>query len=144
VQEKQPTGSTKATSSGGKYMVKDNSGVDVEEFKSYDIPVNKVCILAEEAAKFLNKPCGTYITITTGPLDELAPLENLCSCLVEQLKPLLELYFGKTVCICGIGNRNIDADSLGPETAKRIWPYMYEKFKIESNFSKLAVICPDV
>ena len=50
--------------------------------------------------------------------------EGACTCLVEQLQPLLAPFFGKSLCICGVGNRDLEFDSLGPETAKRIRPHM--------------------
>ena len=125
-------------------MSENKSGVDLEEFQSYDIPVHRVYVLTEEAAEQLKRPCGTYTTLTTGPLDELASTEQICSCLIEQLRPLLEPFYGKPLCICGIGNPDTPADSLGPETARRIMPHFYEAVEIPSNFSKVAVICPGV
>lgn len=125
-------------------MPEEKSGVDLEDFKSYDIPVRRVHVLTEEAAEGLKKPCGTYTTITPGPLDKLESLENICNCLTEQLRPHLEPFFGKPLCICGIGNQDIPADSLGPEAAGRITPKFYNVTEIPSNFSKVAVICPGV
>lgn len=125
-------------------MSEDKSGVDLEEFKLYDIPVRRVRILTDEAAEQLKKPCGTYTTLTTGPLDMPGPLENIFNCLVEQLRPHLEPFFGQPLCICGIGNQDICADSLGPEVAKRIAPNFSEILKFQSNFSKVVVICPGV
>ncbi len=125
-------------------MSEDKSGVDLEELKSYDIPVQRVHILTEEAAEYLKKPCGTYTTITPGLLNKLESLENICNCLAEQLRPHLKPFFGKPLCVCGIGNRDITADSLGPETIRQITPYFYEVAQIPSNFSKVAAICPGV
>ncbi len=125
-------------------MTETKTGVDFEEFTLYDIPVLRVHVLTEEAAEDLKKPCGTYTTLTTGLLDVPDSLENIFNCLVEQLRPYLEPYFGKPLCICGIGNRDIPADSLGPEVARRIAPNFSETLKLQSNFSKVAVICPGV
>lgn len=125
-------------------MSENKSGVDLEEFQSYDIPVHRVYVLTEEAAEQLKRPCGTYTTITPGPLDHLESLENICNCLAEQLRPHLEPFFGKPLCICGIGNQDIPADSLGPETVRRITPSFYEAANIPSSFSKIAAICPGV
>lgn len=120
------------------------SGVELEDFKSYDIPVQRVHVLTEEAAKYLRKPCGTYTTITPGPLDKLESLENICNCLAEQLRPHLLPFFGRPLCVCGIGNQDIPADSLGPEAIRQITPFFYEAAQIPSNFSKVAAICPGV
>lgn len=125
-------------------MPEDKTGVALEEFTLYDIPVQRVRVLTNEAAEELKKPCGTYTTISTGLLDLVGSLENVFNCLVEQLRPHLEPFYGKPLCICGIGNRDIPADSLGPETAKRIAPNFSEPLKLQSNFPKVAVICPGV
>lgn len=125
-------------------MPENASGVDLEEFKSHDIPVRRVRVLTEEAAEQLKKPCGTYTTIMPGPLDQLESLENICNCLAGQLRPHLEPFFGKPLCICGIGNQDTPADSLGPETMRRITPHFYEAAGIQSNFSKVAAMCPSV
>lgn len=40
------------------------------------------------------------------------------------------------------GNPTVPSDGLGPETAKRFQPHMYDIFAERSNFEKIAVICP--
>lgn len=115
-------------------MPENTSGVNLEEFKSHDIPVRRVRVLTEEAAEQLKKPCGTYTTIMPGPLDQLESLENICNCLAGQLRPHLEPFFGKPLCICGIGNQDTPADSLGPETIRQITPHFYEAAGISSSF----------
>lgn len=76
----------------------------------------------------LEPGAGLYIAIETGPLARLTDFEDVCACLTEQLRPLLEPYFGKSLCICGMGNRAMPSDSLGPETARRFQPEMYRIF----------------
>jgi len=121
-----------------KYMQDNKLGIEIREFKLYNIPISQTYIKNENAAKGFEK----HIIIKTGPLGELESLENVCNCLAEQLGPLLEPYFEKPLCICGIGNCDVPAEALGPKTAEKIRPFAYDNFTFTSNFSKVAVICP--
>lgn len=113
-----------------------------DEFVSHGIPVTQVQVETEQDMKGLNRARGQYITLETGPLTHLVDFEGACACLVEQLRPLLEPYFGKPICVCGMGNPDMPSDRLGPETAKRFQPHMYDIFAERSNFEKIAVVCP--
>ena len=116
--------------------------MQAKEFVSHGIPVTQVQVETEQDMKDLNRARGRYITLETGPLTHLVDFEGACACLVEQLKPLLEPYFGKPICVCGMGNPDMPSDSLGPETGKRFQPHMYDIFAEQSNFEKIAVVCP--
>lgn len=118
--------------------------VETEELISHGFSVSHVRAQSEQGTKDLKRPCGRYTTISTGPLGKLVDFENACACLVEQLQPMLAPFFGKPLCICGIGNRDFEFDSLGPEVAKRIMSKVYEATAKKSNFEKIAIICPDV
>lgn len=113
-----------------------------DEFVSHGIPVTQVQVETEQDAKVLNRARGRYVTLELGLLARLVDFEGACACLADQLKPLLEPYFGKPLCVCGMGNPAIPSDSLGPETARRFQPHMYDIFAERSNFEKIAVICP--
>lgn len=115
----------------------------VKEYISHETPVTQVHVQTEQDAKALARLCGQYITLDTGPLDKLVSHQNVCACLADQLTCLLKPFFGKTLCVCGVGNRDMPSDSLGPETARRFRPQMYEASSLSSNFEKIAVICPD-
>ena len=71
------------------------SGVETEKLISHEILVSRVWVKSEQAAEELDKPCGLYITINTGPRDKLVDFENICACLVEQLQPILAPFYGK-------------------------------------------------
>lgn len=116
--------------------------MQAKEFVSHGIPVTQVQVETEQDMKDLNRARGRYITLETGPLTHLVDFEGACACLVEQLRPLLEPYFGKPICVCGMGNPDMPSDSLGPETAKRFQPHMYDIFVKRSNFDKISVVCP--
>lgn len=120
------------------------ANVEIKEFVAHGIPVFQTHIKSENAAAALGKACGLYITIATGSLNMVVDGESVCKCLIEQLKPLLCPFFGKKLCICGIGNQELAADSLGPETIRRFTPPMYESLPIRSNFEKVFTVCPGV
>ena len=113
-----------------------------DEFVSHGIPVTQVQVETEQDAKVLNRARGRYVILELGLLTRLVDFEGACACLADQLKPLLEPYFGKPLCVCGMGNPAMPSDSLGPETARRFQPHMYDIFTERSNFEKIAVVCP--
>ena len=116
--------------------------MQAREFVSHGIPVTQVQVETEQDMKDLNRAQGRYVTLELGPLTRLVDFEGACACLVEQLKTLLEPYFGKALCVCGMGSQDVPSDCLGPETARRFQPHMYDIFTERSNFEKIAVVCP--
>ena len=88
----------------------------------------------------MTRAYSPYSTLQTGPLGDYDDLESVCACLTEELDRYLTPYKGKTLLICGIGNRDSPADSIGPETAKRIFTHV----PMKSAFEKLTVLTPGV
>ena len=79
-------------------------------------PVTAVEIKTEDGAETLDRAVGKYITIQTGLLSsETLNLKALGECVSEVLTEVLSRYKGSTLCICGLGNRELVADSLGPD-----------------------------
>jgi len=118
--------------------------VETTEILSHEIPVSQVRVNSELAAAILEKHCGLYITIETGPLTKAVDYKKICSCLVDQLSPLLSPFFGKVLCICGIGNHRLAHDSLGPEVVQRFLPKIYDTMCLQSNFKQIVACCPGV
>ena len=110
-----------APSEGGDWIAE---YVDFNETEVHGIPILRVNIKDEDMAGLLSKPVGQYSTLQTGPLGNYDDLENVCACLTEELDRYLTPYKGKTLLICGIGNRDSPADSIGPETANRIFTHV--------------------
>lgn len=126
-----------APSEGGDWIAE---YVDFNETEVHGIPILRVNIKDEDMAGLLSKPVGQYSTLQTGPLGNYDDLENVCACLTEELDRYLTPYKGKTLLICGIGNRDSPADSIGPETANRIFTHV----PMKSAFEKLTVFTPGV
>lgn len=113
-----------------------------KDFVSHGIPIIQCHVQTDEDAAALDRPRGRYVTLETGPLSEPILCETVCACLTEQLRPFLEPFFGKVLCVCAMGNQETASDSLGPEVAKRFLPQMYGLFIENSNFKQIAVISP--
>lgn len=122
----------------------DNSWIDdyvtFEEAESHGIMVSRAHIKDEDMAGLLGKAIGHYTTLQTGLLSGYDVLEDICACLTDELNHYLAPYKGKSLCICGIGNADLLTDSLGPETAKRIYP----RVPMQSAFEEITVFYPGV
>ena len=98
-----------------------DGGVEVEERRIHGIPVTAVEIKIEDGAESLDRAVGKYITIQTGLLSsETLNLKALGECVSEVLTEVLSRYKGSTLCICGLGNRELVADSLGPDVIRNL------------------------
>jgi spore protease len=94
-------------------------GVEAKEKLSHGMIIETVKILDENGEKALNKPKGTYITISlaksTGDANQFA---ESCLALADELKALLPSEGKAPVLIVGLGNRYITPDNLGPNTLR--------------------------
>ena len=94
-------------------------GVEIldEQFPSDQISISTVNITTKNAAKALNKPMGTYITMEAPLLDipdDGYHLE-ISMHISRQLRKLIpDLTNDKSILVIGLGNRAVTADSLGP------------------------------
>lgn len=95
-------------------------GVRASEDSLHGYPVHRVEILNRDGAQALGKPEGTYLTLNTAPLcqGDAESFSRLVTALAELLRPLLPP--DGTVLVCGIGNRQMTPDSLGPLTLEHL------------------------
>ena len=126
-----------AAGKGGEWIA---GYMEFDKSVSGTIEVSRLHIKDEDMAGLVSKPVGRYSTLQTGPLNEYERLEDICNCLVEELRRYLDPFDGKALLLCCIGNPDLPYDALGPETAKRIYP----KIPMEPYFEKIAVFCPSV
>lgn len=88
----------------------------IQKEKLHGCQVTTVDIQTEDLAARFGKPVGRYITIDTAALpDEHDRIECVGECLAEILGGVLSPHFHGKLCVCGLGNRDLPADSLGPE-----------------------------
>lgn len=94
--------------SGIKYTEEEKSGYKIETLE----------VLDERGVKTVGRPIGTYITVNVGKLwlasDEQT--ESAVEVISEQLRKLSDKLIpnGGGVLVCGLGNREITSDAVGP------------------------------
>ena len=100
-------------------------GVRVEEYyrEQEDVKVTKVMIDTKNAAKAMGKPVGTYVTMEAPAMVE--PDEDyhreISECLAKELLEILPPREGEqSVLVVGLGNREVTADSLGPQAVDNL------------------------
>ncbi len=117
-------------------------GVSVEEYyrETEDVRVTKVTIDTKNAAKTMGKPMGIYVTMEAPAMVE--PDEDyhreISKCLAEELLKLLpEEEEGQNILVVGLGNREVTADALGPQTVDNL----YITRHIVREYGKAAYSC---
>lgn len=100
-------------------------GVSVEEdyHRKEDVRVTKVTIETKNAAKTMGKPMGIYVTMEAPAMIE--PDEDyhreISRYLAEELLKLLPAQEEQNILVVGLGNREVTADALGPQTVDNLY-----------------------
>lgn len=97
-------------------------GVIREESKFCGVTVSRVRIISEEGVRQVNKPMGTYITVSSESFARSSPenLEQVKRCVAKELTELIKDKLNGGVLVVGLGNDRCTPDALGPKTAERI------------------------
>ncbi len=130
------------------------SGVDSKEERFASGKIHIVNVRAEDAAKRLGKPKGTYITIECAtmrsPKNDESPAD-LVETLMNQLQQMIEslgIKEDQSILIVGLGNRNVTPDALGPAVIERILVtgHFFQQFPqwVKPGTRKLFAIAPGV
>jgi len=125
----------------------ETDGVCVSENVVNGFKVTTVQVTNEECAKALGKVLGTRIAIDAGMrLDYLSSFYDIGECVAQNLRTVLLPYFDRRLCICGLGNPNMLADSLGPEVVQRLPLGLLNRndFKVEHQFQQVSACIPGV
>ncbi len=103
-------------------MVKNHiEGVEVNEHNNSECKTTVIDIKTEDAARKLGKGIGRYITLEMNAFsDDAAVSDDRLEALTESIKMLLPESDG-TIVVVGVGNLQMTADALGPETASKIF-----------------------
>lgn len=117
------------------------------------IEVTTVAIETENAAKSMGKPKGHYVTIEFGKFIEQKYQEQIIEVLIKEIKSLLPPIYEKesfsmdmegesevSVLVVGLGNRRMEADSLGPRTIDKVIMSRH----IRKEFGKYAFSSEDI
>ncbi|MCH5258959.1 MAG: GPR endopeptidase [Lachnospiraceae bacterium] len=120
-------------------------GVVVEEHyeESSDVHITKVIVETKNGAKMLGKPMGVYITLEapamTEPEDDYH--QEISEILADQLRSILpEPDREQSILVVGLGNREVTADSLGPNVVDNLFINRHivkEYGKVAYNRSKM-------
>ncbi len=120
-------------------------GVTVEEEydESCDVHITKVVVETKNGAKMLGKPMGIYITLEAPAMTE--PEEDyhqeISEVLAKNLRSILpEPDQEHSILVVGLGNREVTADSLGPNVVDNLFINRHivrEYGKVAYNRSKM-------
>jgi len=100
------------------------SGVRHSQHTVDGVLLSHIEITDEQAARVLQKPRGSYLTLSFEPLSHMAQTaqQALVALLGGQLRSMMDRVApgASAVLVAGLGNRRITADALGPWTVDRI------------------------
>ena len=123
-------------------------GVSVEERFDEDsnVHITKVVVETKNGAKILGKPMGVYITLEAPAMTE--PEEDyhqeISEILADELRGILpEPDKEQSILVVGLGNREVTADSLGPNVVDNLFVNRHivrEYGKVAYNRSKMHQI----
>lgn len=129
-------------------------GIEEKNEKVNDVNITTIHIKTDDASKEVGKPKGTYITLESAFIFKNDPQKanEISKELSEQIKKLIkevvsDFCENTNILVCGLGNRNITADALGPQCTKGV---MVTNHVIEilnhkeKDFSKVSAITPGV
>lgn len=118
-------------------------GVEAHEEELYGRQVTTVDVQTETAAEQLGRVVGSYITIQVPELLHTnIEISETGECLAAVLDRVLRPYYQGKLCICGIGNANVTADSLGPEVAYRLPLKFFSETGKKGNFRDVCSVAP--
>lgn len=123
-------------------------GVTIEEDydETSDVRITKVMIETKNGAKALGKPMGTYITLEAPNMTE--PEEDfhqeISEILAREIKSVLpQPDKEQSILVVGLGNREVTADSLGPNVVDNLFVNRHivmEYGKVAYNCSKMHLV----
>ncbi|MBQ6796361.1 MAG: GPR endopeptidase [Clostridia bacterium] len=114
------------------------------------IKIERIEIKSDEAARAIGKMKGTYVTITTRDLSEndKDEYEEMCMCVANELKSILNIEEKASVLAIGLGNNAITADSIGPESVKNLLVTRHIKElmpeEIDESVRSVSALAPSV
>lgn len=97
----------------------DISGVEAIEEKINEVNISTVKILDEKASKTLEKPIGSYCTISFPRLDFVCETCDIVNATVKALKAVIKSDINQSLVV-GLGNTDITPDALGPIVSDRV------------------------
>lgn len=84
-----------------------------------DVKITSLNIVDEKTAQAVGKEKGKYITLEFPSLLKITDYKDIKNTLLEALRELFPKQI-KSVTVVGLGNREITADAIGPDTVTRL------------------------
>ena len=123
-------------------------GVEVHRWEESDIQLSEVIIRTEDAARQLDKPCGSYLTLECRLLREHDPDARaaMATLLGEELARMVAPGEKAPVLVVGLGNRSITPDALGPAVIDRtlVTRHVMDSPFIAGHMKSVCAIAPGV
>ncbi len=102
------------------------NGITLKKDNIGNVETTVINILTDEGAKVLNKPIGTYVTLSFGKVNTLSEpdFEQITKILSDQIKLMADKLLINTktpsILVVGLGNRYITPDAIGPLSTKGV------------------------
>ncbi len=124
------------------------SGVSAREYNRFGFSIHHVKVLNDEGAKLIEKPIGSYITLTLDPLikREENAFSRCSEAIAHELRQLLPIG-AKSALVCGIGNPAITPDAVGPIAVEHtmVTRHMIERLpRYFSAYRPVSAVSPGV
>lgn len=114
----------------------DFGGVRLESKQTSGVEIIKMSIITEQGAKITKRPIGEYTTIYCGRawLYEQEYVKEIEGVLSSEINKLLTVDGIKSILICGLGNKNVTVDALGPLVIDKLLPTGSSSYNARKSF----------
>ncbi len=104
-------------------LLGDMEGVDEQTEWENGIGISRICVHTEEAARKLDKPQGSYVTLRLpeGAISDADYAEHASARIASELKRLLPASERASALVIGLGNRYVTPDALGPRVSEHVY-----------------------
>ena len=96
-----------------------DDGLKIDEFAKHGAKITAIKVLNKTGERAIKKPIGSYITIEVENSFDSGELvdRQLAKVVADEIAKILPTG---SALVCGIGNRNITPDALGPDCISHI------------------------
>ena len=121
---------------------KDIDDVQSSEESIGNVNLSTIKITSDTAGNMLQKPIGTYCTVSFPRLDFMCDTGDLISATVKAIKTVFDHSF-KSALVVGLGNTDITPDALGPFVCDRVLAtrHLSDKLKQDLGLKALKSVC---
>lgn len=118
------------------------SGIKQEYEKMGNTTLSTIKICDDEASNVLQKPKGTYCTVSFPRLDFVCDTADIINATVKALKTVFKTDF-KNALVVGLGNIDITPDALGPFACDRVLAtrHLGDNLKHDLGLDNLKSVC---